>query len=739
MPVLCPIARSTSPRLDVRIPTGTDELQGVLHDVKALVVPTYDSCVKVEDNFPKKIIGETYYHFIVGRECTKARNAAIVSFRRMLTTAQKLYRMGAAKRDLPQPAVKFMHLCDGKVSALQCKKRIDNFLSKAMDKPPVRLPQAPKLPGSQLSKWVVDGKAGLSSAEQLKAARTRAKNLAASKRQSPVRRTATKPPSSAGGCKTHPKWEKHCRQLAKALAKAHFEDKAFRNQGKSSKFKVTYGHSCYTGSLYSRVCPNVCNTCPPPTPAPGAPASPPPSDPSCQHGRRCDNAALRASGQMGSVCVLASCGACGAEGLCDGFRGGSKGCCVKTIQDAGRSCSGNVAPCMIERRYLSKVPMLDEGQEIEARWRGTGDWLPGVILRVANDGTYAVRFDSGEEESEVARNRLRPVKHKVRAFKFKLPILRTVSPTAGPTGKPTPAPPTPVPTTALEQTAAEEVKEQLGDLGIIAQTSGANSHDSSSMMTSDMDSVRLVDREHGGTAKEALSDVVRDEVAKDRKELKATAVRKAFEKRHKARLRAKKVAAEKRKAARAAAARAKRRQAREHGAKAEEGRKKEEERERASMLVLRTPVEANMGGEGTWYRGTVMGRSVADLTYTIQYQDGESETKVPAASVIARGTAPKTAAPTPKPTTAPPTPVPTHKYVDLNPKTSKFADDDDGSDDSAGKQKAKQYTTINGLTTKEVQREEHVQKEQVVNGVGPSDTEEAGMQFYAERAMHHGK
>ena len=699
------------------------------------MVPTYDACVKVEDNFPKKVIGETYYHFIVGRECTKARNAAIVSFRRMLGTAKKLYQIGAVKRDLPKPAVKFLQLCDGVASALECEKRINNFLQHAMGKPPVRLPKAPTLPGDQLKKWVVDGKAGLSSAEQLKAARTRAKLVGADKKKALLVGT-TKPPSNTpAGCTNEPKWEKQCSKLAKALAKAKFEDKTFDNKG-HTKYSVAYGRSCYAGSLYARSCPRVCNTCPSPTPAPGAPVAPPLSDPTCKHGRRCDNAALRLAGLEGSVCVLATCGACGSEVVCDGLPGGSKGCCLKEIQDAGRSCSHKVAPCMVEHQYISALPLLDEGQEIEAKWRGTGDWLPGVVSRIQKDGSYTVQFDSGEEESEVARTQLRPAKqHALKAFKFKLPVVRTQSPTPLPPTSPAPTPPpmspTPKPSQNYTALATKHMRQKLAnELGINSDLELAK--------------VKVVDRVHGEVEQD-INDVVKKQAVLEKKEEQDRKTRSAQTKARveklakvEAKQKVQRAKTEKVVKARKAAALAKKR-------KAKLRRKKEQDRERNMMLELRTPVEANMDGKGTWYRGVVASRDLPSITYTIRYDDGKIERNVPAASVIARGPAPPTRAPTPQITTPPPTPVPTHKFVNLNPKTTTFADDDDGTDDGVANSKGKvqQYTTINGLTTKEVEREEHVKKEQMPTAspasvdVRQNDAEEAGMQFYAQRAQRH--
>lgn len=50
---------------------------------------------------------------------------------------------------------------------------------------------------------------------------------------------------------------------------------------------------------------------------------------------------------------------------------------------------------------------LTIGLEIEANFEGKGNWIPGKITRIRNDGTYTIQYNNGESENQVTLNMIR--------------------------------------------------------------------------------------------------------------------------------------------------------------------------------------------------------------------------------------------------------------------------------------------------------------------------------------------
>ena len=47
------------------------------------------------------------------------------------------------------------------------------------------------------------------------------------------------------------------------------------------------------------------------------------------------------------------------------------------------------------------------GARVEGDYGGEGEWYPGTISRVNDDGTYDVAYDDGDHEEAVPRDRVR--------------------------------------------------------------------------------------------------------------------------------------------------------------------------------------------------------------------------------------------------------------------------------------------------------------------------------------------
>ena len=95
--------------------------------------------------------------------------------------------------------------------------------------------------------------------------------------------------------------------------------------------------------------------------------------------------------------------------------------------------------------------------------------MPGLISMIQQDGTYTVRFDGGEEESEVPRKLLRLANHTVKAFKFKPAVLVVHAKTAAhhAVKQITTAAPKPKPAIDFKKLATKHIKQELADeLGI---------------------------------------------------------------------------------------------------------------------------------------------------------------------------------------------------------------------------------------------------------------------------------
>ena len=46
---------------------------------------------------------------------------------------------------------------------------------------------------------------------------------------------------------------------------------------------------------------------------------------------------------------------------------------------------------------------------IEAMFADSGAWFPGQIMGITGKGSYSVKYDDGDVENEVERNRIRSV------------------------------------------------------------------------------------------------------------------------------------------------------------------------------------------------------------------------------------------------------------------------------------------------------------------------------------------
>ena len=51
---------------------------------------------------------------------------------------------------------------------------------------------------------------------------------------------------------------------------------------------------------------------------------------------------------------------------------------------------------------------LEEGDAVEANYRGKGEWYLGTVSRARGDGSYDVRYDDGEKETRVGESLVRP-------------------------------------------------------------------------------------------------------------------------------------------------------------------------------------------------------------------------------------------------------------------------------------------------------------------------------------------
>jgi hypothetical protein len=54
-----------------------------------------------------------------------------------------------------------------------------------------------------------------------------------------------------------------------------------------------------------------------------------------------------------------------------------------------------------------KTSLFQEGQTIQAKWRGEGDYLSGTIRKVNGDGSYCVRYENGGQESKAKEENIR--------------------------------------------------------------------------------------------------------------------------------------------------------------------------------------------------------------------------------------------------------------------------------------------------------------------------------------------
>ena len=57
----------------------------------------------------------------------------------------------------------------------------------------------------------------------------------------------------------------------------------------------------------------------------------------------------------------------------------------------------------------NKTCKLAEGMRIEAMFADSGAWFPGQIMGITGKGSYSVKYDDGDVENEVERNRIRSV------------------------------------------------------------------------------------------------------------------------------------------------------------------------------------------------------------------------------------------------------------------------------------------------------------------------------------------
>ena len=56
---------------------------------------------------------------------------------------------------------------------------------------------------------------------------------------------------------------------------------------------------------------------------------------------------------------------------------------------------------------VSKAAKLEEGDKVEANYRGRGKWYPGKITKDRRDGTYDISYDDGESEARVPEDMIR--------------------------------------------------------------------------------------------------------------------------------------------------------------------------------------------------------------------------------------------------------------------------------------------------------------------------------------------
>eukprot|EP00968_Pinguiococcus_pyrenoidosus_P023940 scaffold4101_cov267-Pinguiococcus_pyrenoidosus.AAC.11 len=59
------------------------------------------------------------------------------------------------------------------------------------------------------------------------------------------------------------------------------------------------------------------------------------------------------------------------------------------------------------RRSMSETPLYEEGDKVEARYRGRSRYFAGQISRVNDDGTFDIDYDDGEKEERVATGLIR--------------------------------------------------------------------------------------------------------------------------------------------------------------------------------------------------------------------------------------------------------------------------------------------------------------------------------------------
>ena len=62
------------------------------------------------------------------------------------------------------------------------------------------------------------------------------------------------------------------------------------------------------------------------------------------------------------------------------------------------SVSGDTFP---GGRTPAKAPQLKEGQDVEARFGGEGEWFPGTIKTINADGSYDIDYADGDKETKV--------------------------------------------------------------------------------------------------------------------------------------------------------------------------------------------------------------------------------------------------------------------------------------------------------------------------------------------------
>jgi hypothetical protein len=66
-----------------------------------------------------------------------------------------------------------------------------------------------------------------------------------------------------------------------------------------------------------------------------------------------------------------------------------------------------VTPSTTNLVNLTTPSLFQEGQAIQAKWRGEGDYLPGTIRKVNGDGSYCVRYENGGQESKAKEENIR--------------------------------------------------------------------------------------------------------------------------------------------------------------------------------------------------------------------------------------------------------------------------------------------------------------------------------------------